>query len=425
LSEGSGDINALRACLKSGILALQTPKFYLAGSKGRAIKLSLLMKRNKFILVPDSFKGTMSSLEICSIMERVIRRHCPGAEILSIPVADGGEGSVDAFLAACGGEKISLPVKGPYMEDIQGFYGILGRVAGGKRTAIIEMAAAAGLPLAGERLNPAITTTYGVGQLLKDAAVRGCKAVIVGLGGSATNDFGAGAAAGAGIRFLDTSGAEFIPTGETLSRIARIDPGGLLPELAAVEITAMCDIDNPLCGPSGAAAVFGPQKGADPDMVALLDGQLRAAAEMAKRELGVDVLTLPGSGAAGGMGGGMAAFFGAHLCSGIETVLDMTGFDDLLPGTDMVFTGEGRIDSQSLRGKVVSGVARRAKAKGVPVTAIVGDIGDGIEPVYEEGVSGVFSINRIARPFSEVRLRAALDLKLTMDNLFRFMKVLE
>jgi glycerate kinase len=382
------------------------------------------MRRGKFILVPDSFKGTMSSLEICAIMERVIRAHDPGAEIHAIPAADGGEGTVDAFLAARGGEKIRLAVRGPFGEETPGFYGILadGADAHGVRTAVIEMAAAAGLPLAGDRKNPALATTYGVGQLMVDAAVRGCRRIIVGLGGSATNDLGTGAASGAGVRFFDADGAEFVPAGGTLSRIARIDPGGVPPELAASDIIVMCDIDNPLYGPQGAAAVFGPQKGADSAMVALLDEQLRAGAEAIRRELGVDIADMPGSGAAGGMGGGMAAFFSARLCGGIETVLDTAGFDALLPGTDMVFTGEGTIDSQSLRGKVVSGVARRAGKRGVPVTVIAGDIGGGIEAVYDQGVCGVFSINRVARPYQEVRSRAPLDLELTMDNLFRFMR---
>jgi glycerate kinase len=187
----------------------------------------------------------------------------------------------------------------------------------------------------------------------------------------------------------------------------------------------MCDIDNPLCGPNGAAAVFGPQKGADPAMVEFLDGQLGAIAETVKRELGADVASLPGAGAAGGMGGGMAAFFGSRLQMGIETVLDTARFDGLLPGADMVFTGEGRIDGQSLRGKVVIGVARRAKKAGVPVIAIVGDIGDNIEGAYAEGVCGVFSINRVAKPFREIQGRAKSDLALTMDNLMRFIRAVK
>jgi glycerate kinase len=373
------------------------------------------MKR--IILIPDSFKGTMSSAEICSIMEKQIRGYYPVAELVSVPVADGGEGSVDAFLCAMGGEKVVVPAKGPYMEDREGFYGLVDHGA----AAVIEMAACAGLPLAAGRLRPDKTTTYGVGLLIADAAKRGCKKIIVGLGGSATNDFGAGAAAAAGVRFLDTEGKAFVPVGGTLSRIAAIDTSGLPGELRSAEIITMCDIDNPLYGPRGAAWVFAPQKGADAAMAEFLDGQLKAVSETVIRELGIDVSLLPGAGAAGGMGGGMAAFFGSRLQMGIEAVLDTVNFDRLLPGTDLVFTGEGRIDSQSLRGKVVIGVARRAKKRAVPVIAVVGDIGDGIEGAYGEGVSAIFSINRRAIPFEEARTRCKEDLGLTMDNLLRLL----
>jgi glycerate kinase len=374
------------------------------------------MKR--IILIPDSFKGTMSSQEICSVMEEQIHRYYPQVEVVSIPVADGGEGSVDSFLAAVGGKKIFIPARGPFMEDIQGFYGLID----GGSTAVIEMAACAGLPLVGDRLQVDKTTTYGVGQLLLDAAKRGCKKIIVGLGGSATNDFGAGAAAAAGVRFFDQEGKDFIPLGGTLSRIAKIDKTGLPGELVSAEIITMCDIDNPLYGPQGAAFVFGPQKGADAAMVEVLDRELREASLTVIRELGTDVSALPGAGAAGGMGGGMVAFFGSRLQMGIDTVLDTVNFDRLLPGTDLVFTGEGKIDSQSLRGKVVIGVARRAKKQGVPVIAIVGDIEDPVNGVYDEGVRAIFSTNRRAIPFREARPRSKSDLILTMDNLLRLLK---
>jgi glycerate kinase len=380
----------------------------------------------KFILIPDSFKGTMSSAEIGEIMAERIRAYYPRAEAISIPVADGGEGSVDAFLAAVGGEKVTIPVKGPYMEDVTGFYGVID----GGDTAVIEMAACAGLPLVGGNMHPARTTTYGVGQLMVDAVKRGCRKIILGLGGSATNDFGAGAASAAGICFLNSAGNEFIPTGGGLSRIARIDVSGLLPELKAAEIITMCDIDNPLYGPHGAACMFGPQKGADPAAVEFLDRQLRAVSDTVIRDLGIDVSVLPGAGAAGGMGGGMTAFFGSRLQMGIETVLDTVRFDQLLEGADMVFTGEGKIDAQSLRGKVVIGVARRARKAappgkpGVPVIAVVGDIGDNIEGAYDEGVAAVFSINRAALPFEKAKSRAKDDLRLTMDNLMRFIRLI-
>lgn len=374
----------------------------------------------KFLLIPDSFKGTMSSREICDIMSGIIKTHYPEAETISIPVADGGEGSVDAFLTAIGGERVSLTVKGPYMEEINSFYGM---IEGGK-TAVIEMAAAAGLPLVGQRLHAEQTTTYGVGQLIADAIGRGAKKIIVGLGGSATNDFGAGAAAALGVRFLNSRGESFVPVGQTLSQVAEIKMEQLLPGVREAEIITMCDIDNPLYGPTGAAYVFGPQKGANPDMVVYLDKQLQAISQIVRRDLSIDVSSLPGAGAAGGMGGGMAAFLGSRLQMGIETVLDTVRFDSLLEGADMVLTGEGKIDCQSLRGKVVIGIAKRTKPKSIPLVAIVGDIGDHVESAYDLGVSAILSINRVAVNFHEAKKRSKDDLALTVDNLMRFLKAL-
>ena len=352
----------------------------------------------KIVLIPDSFKGTMSSREICAILAEEARKVWPEAETISIPVADGGEGSVDAFLAAVGGKRVEEPCKGPYWEDIAGFYG---RLPGD--TAVVEMAAAAGLPLAGDRLRS------------------GAKKVIVGLGGSATNDGGAGMAAALGVRFLRRAGEVYVPTGGTLEQLERIDLSGLDPLLEGAEVTAMCDIDNPLCGPAGASAVFGPQKGADQAMVERLDRGLGHLAAVAAEALGRDLRDLPGAGAAGGMGFGMAALLGSRLQMGIDTVLDAVDFAHLLEGADLVITGEGRIDSQSLRGKVVVGVARRAKASGVPVAALVGDIGEGAEAVCGQGVTGIFSTNRAAIPFAQARLRAKEDMRLTAANLFRFL----
>lgn len=374
----------------------------------------------KFLLIPDSFKGTMSSREICDIMSGIIKTHYPEAETISIPVADGGEGSVDAFLTAIGGERVSLTVKGPYMEDISSFYGVLD----GGKTAVIEMAAAAGLPLVGQRLHAEQTTTYGVGQLIADAIGRGVKKIIVGLGGSATNDFGAGAAAALGVRFLNSRGESFVPVGQTLSQVVDIKMDQLLPGVREAEIITMCDIDNPLYGPTGAAYVFGPQKGADPDMVVYLDKQLQAISQVVRRDLSIDVSALPGAGAAGGMGGGMAAFLGSRLQMGIETVLDTVRFDSLLEDADMVLTGEGKIDDQSLRGKVVIGIAKRTKPRNIPLVAIVGDIGDHVENAYDLGVSAILSINRVAVDFREAKKRSKDDLALTVDNLMRFLKAL-
>ena len=371
----------------------------------------------KAVLIPDSFKCTMSSEKIISIMKERILHYHPGCTIVPIPVADGGEGSVDAFLTALGGEKIKVKTKGPWGETVDSFYGLLP-----DGTAVIEMAASAGLPQVGDRKDPSKTTTYGVGELILAAAKSGAKKLVIGLGGSATNDAGCGAAAACGVSFFDKEGKTFTPVGETLDQIVRIDVTTMDESVKKLPITAMCDIDNPFYGPTGAAAIFGPQKGADEAMVESLDGKMKSLAAVVEKDLGIGLQSIPGSGAAGGMGGGMKAFFGAKLQMGIDAVLEITGFEKLAENADMIFTGEGKIDTQSLRGKVVIGVARKAKKMGIPVLAIVGDIGDNIEAAYDEGVSGIFSINRVAVPYKEARPRAESDMKLTMDNILRFME---
>lgn len=371
----------------------------------------------KILLVPDSFKGTLSSRQVCQVMAGQLRRFFPQAQVKSIPVADGGEGSVEAFLAAAGGERRTRTVTGPFGEPVEAFYGVLGD----GRTAVIEMAACAGLPLAEGRLNPERATTYGVGELLLAAKEAGCTKAILGLGGSCTNDGGAGAAAALGAKFTRADGTAFVPTGGTLGEIAALDVSPVAQALQGMELTAMCDIDNPLYGDAGAAAVFAPQKGADAAMVARLDAGLRHLGQVSARCLGRDFSHLPGAGAAGGLGFGMAAFCGAQLRMGIDAVLDAVGFDSLLPGTDMVFTGEGKIDSQSARGKVVSGVAARCRKAGVPVVAVVGQIGQGFEEMYQQGLTAVFSINRAAQPFAESRFHAGENLALTMENIARLL----
>lgn len=371
----------------------------------------------KILLVPDSFKGTLSSRQVCQVMAGQLRRFFPQAQVKSIPVADGGEGSVEAFLAAAGGERRTRTVTGPFGEPVEAFYGVLGD----GRTAVIEMAACAGLPLAEGRLNPERATTYGVGELLLAAKEAGCTKAILGLGGSCTNDGGAGAAAALGAKFTRADGAAFVPSGGTLGEIAALDVSPVAQALQGMELTAMCDIDNPLYGEAGAAAVFAPQKGADAAMVARLDAGLRHLGQVSARCLGRDFSHLPGTGAAGGLGFGMAAFCGAQLRMGIDAVLDAVGFDSLLPGTDVVFTGEGKIDSQSARGKVVSGVAARCRKAGVPVVAVVGQIGQGFEEMYQQGLTAVFSINRAAQPFAESRFHAGENLALTMENIARLL----
>ena len=372
----------------------------------------------KYVLIPDSFKGTLSSEDICRIASEEILRLEPEAEICAIPVADGGEGTVDAFLAAVGGTRAEVPCTGPCGQEVMGFYGLLP-----DGTAVVEMAAAAGLPLAGACRDPEKTTTYGVGQLMAHALSRGAKRLVLGLGGSATNDGGCGAAAALGAEFLDVKGRAFVPTGGTLTQIAHIRMEGLRETLAGAEVTVMCDIDNPLCGPAGAAAV-GPQKGADAAMVARMDAGLRHLAETLEKDVGMEVLTLAGGGSAGGFGAGAAAFFGGQLRMGIDVVLDLTDFDRKCRGASLVITGEGHLDSQSLRGKTVVGVARRARALGVPAAALVGGCETALDAVYAEGVSGVFPIHPALCTWPQAAARTEEDLRFTMGNLLRFMAAL-
>lgn len=376
---------------------------------------------NKFLLIPDSFKGTMSSIEICSLLEEKIQEYYPAAEIHSIPVADGGEGSVDCFLQALGGEKVIVTTNNPFFEPIDSYYGLVDN----GRTAVIEMAASAGLPLIEDRKDPLKASTFGVGELILHAARKGVSKIIMGLGGSCTNDGGCGAACAVGIRFLDEAGNSFIPTGGTLHRIQQLDLSQIDPMIKGIEFVTMCDIDNPMYGPTGAAAIFGPQKGATPEEVELLDAGVQHLSQIIKQTMGLDLAFVPGTGAAGAMGAGMAAFFHSRLQMGIQTILDTVQFEELATGANMIFTGEGKLDSQSLRGKVVIGVARRAKALGVPVTALVGDIGDDMEAAYDEGVSAIFSINRVAVDFPVARLRSRQDLSLTIDNLMRFYRTMK
>jgi len=369
------------------------------------------------ILAPDSFKGTMSSSRICGIMEEVLVRYFPDAVIRKIPVADGGEGTVECFREAVGGTEVRLKVSGPYFEEIEAAYAVLPDGS----TAVIELAAAAGLPLVGENRNPLLTTTFGVGQMIRHALENGCKNIVLGLGGSSTNDCGTGMAAALGVRFLDEKGEAFVPVGGTLDRIKDIDMSCRAKELDGCKLTVMCDVDNPLCGINGAAYVYGPQKGADEETVIVLDINLEYLSGLIREKLHTDLAQMPGAGAAGGAGAGVVAFLGGELKPGIETVLDVVGFDSLLENADLVFTGEGKIDRQSLRGKVVAGVAKRAKLKGVPVIVVVGDIGDEIDEVYRLGVTAVVSINRVAVPFETAKHRSESDLRLTMHDIARLL----
>lgn len=375
----------------------------------------------QIILAPDSFKGTLEAVEVCRILAQAARKTWPECRVHSLPVADGGEGTVDCFLRALDAGRITLPVTGPfYGETVSASYALSGD------TAILETASTAGLPRVEGRENPAATTTYGLGELIRDALGRGCTRIVLGLGGSCTNDCGVGLARALGTVFYDRSGNPFVPRGDTLEEISRYDCSETRRLLAGVELTAMCDIDNPLYGPRGAARVFAPQKGAGPELVTLLDRNLQAMAESIRQVSGLEVQKIPGAGAAGGLGAGVAAFLGGSLRPGIDLVLELTGFDRLLPGTDLVITGEGRVDSQSLDGKVVSGVAKRARAAGVPVLVLAGSVGDDLDlgRARAMGVTAVCSINRVAVDFSVSRHQAGENLAFAAENLMNLLRSL-
>ncbi len=370
----------------------------------------------KCILVPDSFKGTMSSLEVSEIMKNNIMLAFPECQVIALPVADGGEGTVDCFLQALGGEKIFMETRGPLTESVKSFYGIIGNLA------IIEMAASAGFPLALGNLNPLHATTYGVGELVRDAIQRGCTSIVLGLGGSCTNDAGAGMAVALGAKFYDKDHNEFLPVGGNLGKVASIDLRETRDLVKDIHIIAMCDIDNPLFGGNGAAHVFGPQKGASHKQVLALDSQLRFFADAIDKALNIDVSTLKGAGAAGGMGAGVYAFLGGTLKQGIDTVLDLVGFENLLVGCDYVFTGEGRLDYQSLSGKVVIGVGNRARAKGVPVIAVVGEMEDHMPDVFDQGVTRVYETSGSRKNEYEIKNHCKDDLDIAMKNILKEMR---
>lgn len=307
------------------------------------------------------------------------------------------------------------------MKSIQAGYGKLNN-----GSVVIETASCAGLPMVEGKPAPLDVTTYGIGELILQATrqenLSPDTPIILGLGGSATTDGGCGLACALGVKFYDSNGKTFVPTGGTLEQIAHIDISALNADVQRVPIVAMCDIDNPLYGPTGAAYVFSPQKGASPEEVELLDRGLRHLEKMIKQDLKVDVSNIPGGGAAGGIGAGVVAFLNAQLRMGIETVLDTVHFENMIKDADMILTGEGKLDGQSLRGKVIAGVTRRAKKAGVPVVAVVGGIGEGAEEAYKEGLSAMFSINRMPIDFSLARLDAKSNLALAVDNIMRLIQ---
>jgi glycerate kinase len=331
----------------------------------------------RIVIAPNAFKGSLSALEAAEAIGEGVRVAARDAELVLVPIADGGDGTVDALVAATQGERRTLRVRGPLGDPVDAEYGLID----GGSTAVIEMAKAAGIALVPkEKRDPRITTTYGVGELLQHANDTGARHFIVGIGGSATNDGGAGMAQALGYHLLDQRGLELPPGGLALTRLARIHVGGVHANWKEAEVDVACDVTNPLTGSRGASAVYGPQKGATPEMVAELDAALHHFAEIIRRDLGVDVEQLPGAGAAGGLGAGLVAFLGARLQPGAEMVVEALHLDERLTGAQLVITGEGRLDSQTARfGKGPAAVARHAKNAGIPVVAIGGSVADETE----------------------------------------------
>ena len=344
----------------------------------------------KIILAPDSFKGNLTALQVADALEEGIRRVLPDADCVKAPMADGGEGTVQSLVDATGGRFIQRRVTGPAGKPVSARYGLLADT----KTAVIEMAEASGLPLvSGQDKNPLHTTTFGTGELMLDAARRGAREIILGIGGSATNDGGVGMAQALGVRFLDKQG-EVIKepgAGGMLDRIDRIDSEALSPLIKKTRIIIACDVNNPLCGKHGAAHVFGRQKGATPAMVKILDANLGHLGRIIKRDLHRDVVELNGAGAAGGLGAGLIAFAGARMESGIDIVLAATRIETHLKGADLVITGEGRVDLQTIAGKTPLGVARAARKHHVPVAAVGGSIADDANGVFAHGIDGLES----------------------------------
>lgn len=372
----------------------------------------------KIVIASDSFKGTMDSINVCNIVEKGIKNIRPEIKTITIPIADGGEGTVDAFLNAIGGIKVTKKVTGPLFDKIEATYGILD-----DGSAVIEMAQASGLPLVEGRENPLKTTTYGTGELIQDALEKGCSKIIIGIGGSATNDGGVGMAAALGVRFLQEDNSEIDLTGEGLGSLATIDTSNLNSKISDCQFIVACDVDNPLYGANGAAYVFAPQKGANAEMVKILDENLKHYAGIVNRDLGINLQKYKGSGAAGGLGAGLVAFVDAQLKSGINILLDAVDFDDLVADADLIITGEGKIDGQSLRGKVPVGIADRAVKYHKPVIAIVGAIGDETDALYERGISSIFSINQRPEAFEVAKNYSEENLLKTTESIIRLVSV--
>ncbi|WP_443597146.1 glycerate kinase family protein [Agathobacter sp.] len=374
----------------------------------------------KFLFASDSFKGSLSSEKIIEILTQAAKNIFPDCETNGVPVADGGEGTVDAVVAATNGTMEKVCVHGPLMEKVEASYG---RIHG--NGAIIEMAAASGLPLVPtEKRNPLYTTTLGTGEMIADALNKGYRDISIAIGGSATNDGGMGAMIALGVKFLDKDGVELKGFGEDLEKVASIDMSGIHPAVAETKFTVMCDVNNPLTGEDGATYTFGAQKGADEEVLTRLEKGMKNYAQVIQDTTGIDVDTIPGTGAAGGLGAALKVFLNANLKSGIETVLDLIEFDSLLEGADLVITGEGRMDWQSAFGKVPSGVGLRSKAKNIPVFAIVGGMGKGVQNIYDYGVDSIITTVNGPMPLEEAMERAEELYADVADRLFRIVKAM-
>jgi len=373
----------------------------------------------KVVVAPDSFKGSMSANTAARAIARGIEKADPEAVIDVVPIADGGEGTVDALVKATGGRYVEVEVADPLGRPVKARYGLIGEDS----MAVIEMAAASGLPLLKpEERNPMKTSTFGTGQLILDAIGHGIRNVVIGIGGSATVDGGTGMAAALGAQFLDSAGNALPCRGETLSDIRSIDVSRMHPRLRRVKFTVACDVKNPLTGPEGAAAVYGPQKGATPEMVKILDAGLANLAACIRRDIGIEVETVPGAGAAGGLGAGLLAFLGAGLVPGVDMVLSAANFEERLRGIDVVFTGEGRVDGQSAYGKATAGVAQAAWEQSIPVILLAGAIGKGAEALREIGVVAMFSIAQGPATESELMANGEALLERAAEEAFRAYK---
>ncbi|MGX5389972.1 glycerate kinase [Bacillus thuringiensis] len=374
----------------------------------------------KVVIASDSYKESLKAIEVCEAIERGFRAIFPNAKYVKIPIGDGGEGTVESLVDATGGRIISISVTGPLRESMQAFYG----VSKDKKTAFIEMAAASGLQhVPVEKRNPLITTTKGTGELILHALNQGAEYIILGLGGSATNDGGAGMLAALGVRFINDKGEVIDPSGGTLHSIVAIDFSQMDPRLKGVKIEAACDVDNPLVGMQGASFVFGRQKGANIEMMKELDENLKHYANILKRYVSSDVSEIPGAGAAGGMGAAVISVLKGDLRRGIEIVLDYTNFDKHIEDADLIITGEGRIDEQTAYGKAPVGVAGRAKRFSVPVIAIGGSVSSDYSAVYEKGIDAVFSITTRPMTLEEAYRVAEENIEMTTKNIATVWKI--